>query len=642
MPIARFQMPDGRIGRFEVPEGVTPEQAQSMIEAQVGKMEPTKPDYDEALDAGSTLKVGPWDTGIGIGPKTNQFLAGMGKRFSDIGTLGARDEPASDKALMERGWAQVGSAGADLATMAAGGMALRGVGEAAALAPRVGQAINTAGRALYAPQTLKQAATAGAVYNAATTNGDAEERAKSGGLGAAAGTLGTVVGRGVHALSTGGKALIEPFTQAGQENIAGRTLQRFAVDPSRLDGVGSYASAVPGVRPTLAEAALDPGISNLQRQFAVNLADQQMQNNAARVAAVRSAGGSDTTIAAAKKARDDATNSLYETAKKAVVQGDNVLDDLLQRPSMQAAAAQAAMLAAERNGATGLTVGHHGYGLPKSTPAKTVQTGVLDAAGNPIVTTIPGQPAKLSGQMLHELKLGLDDALNKGGDTGIQGNAKRYAMDTKGDYLSWLENKIPEYGQARQTFASMSKPINSMELGNEILKRSSSPAEDALGNPTLFNNAFSRTMRDGDAVAQKVTGFNKATLASTMEPQSLNSLRTVRKDLARKTAADNLGKANGSPTAQNLAAQNIMRQIAGPLGMPSGFAEANIWPTMLRPINWAMKAQDPKVEAVLIRALQDPQFAAGLLSRPAARQALPSRGLGLLGPVAVSAHVGQE
>jgi len=33
MPIARFQMPDGRIARFEVPEGTTPEQAQVMMEA---------------------------------------------------------------------------------------------------------------------------------------------------------------------------------------------------------------------------------------------------------------------------------------------------------------------------------------------------------------------------------------------------------------------------------------------------------------------------------------------------------------------------------------------------------------------------------------------------------------------------------
>lgn len=34
MPVARFQMPDGRIARFEVPEGTTPGQAQEMISAQ--------------------------------------------------------------------------------------------------------------------------------------------------------------------------------------------------------------------------------------------------------------------------------------------------------------------------------------------------------------------------------------------------------------------------------------------------------------------------------------------------------------------------------------------------------------------------------------------------------------------------------
>ena len=31
MPVARFQMPDGRVARFEVPEGTSPEQAQAMI-----------------------------------------------------------------------------------------------------------------------------------------------------------------------------------------------------------------------------------------------------------------------------------------------------------------------------------------------------------------------------------------------------------------------------------------------------------------------------------------------------------------------------------------------------------------------------------------------------------------------------------
>jgi hypothetical protein len=43
MPIARFQMPDGRVGRFQVPEGTTPEQAQQMISAQMGQQQAPTP-----------------------------------------------------------------------------------------------------------------------------------------------------------------------------------------------------------------------------------------------------------------------------------------------------------------------------------------------------------------------------------------------------------------------------------------------------------------------------------------------------------------------------------------------------------------------------------------------------------------------
>jgi len=39
MPIARFEMPDGRIARFEVPEGTTPEQAQAQMQAFISKQE---------------------------------------------------------------------------------------------------------------------------------------------------------------------------------------------------------------------------------------------------------------------------------------------------------------------------------------------------------------------------------------------------------------------------------------------------------------------------------------------------------------------------------------------------------------------------------------------------------------------------
>jgi hypothetical protein len=42
MPVARFELPDGRIARFEVPAGTTPEQAQSMIQSQLSSMAPAQ------------------------------------------------------------------------------------------------------------------------------------------------------------------------------------------------------------------------------------------------------------------------------------------------------------------------------------------------------------------------------------------------------------------------------------------------------------------------------------------------------------------------------------------------------------------------------------------------------------------------
>lgn len=56
MPVARFQMPDGRIGRFEVPEGTTPEQAQQLITQHVSQ--PTQPDTFLGMDTGKLQAVG--------------------------------------------------------------------------------------------------------------------------------------------------------------------------------------------------------------------------------------------------------------------------------------------------------------------------------------------------------------------------------------------------------------------------------------------------------------------------------------------------------------------------------------------------------------------------------------------------------
>lgn len=56
MPIARFEMPDGRVGRFEVPEGTTPEQAHAMIEESMQSEKSTSGQPSPLVEA-SPLKM---------------------------------------------------------------------------------------------------------------------------------------------------------------------------------------------------------------------------------------------------------------------------------------------------------------------------------------------------------------------------------------------------------------------------------------------------------------------------------------------------------------------------------------------------------------------------------------------------------
>lgn len=93
MPIARFQMPDGKIGRFEVPEGTTPEQAQAQIEAFVSQQQaapvgdiPTAADMQPntlAAQPATTVQPSLMDRVVGAGEAGLTLLTG-----ATGGTLG--------------------------------------------------------------------------------------------------------------------------------------------------------------------------------------------------------------------------------------------------------------------------------------------------------------------------------------------------------------------------------------------------------------------------------------------------------------------------------------------------------------------------------------------------------------------------
>ena len=522
-------------------------------------------------------KVDPTE-GMNWGEKA---LAGAGKAFWDIGR-GAQqlvgnvpraeidEERRLAEPLMKTG----------------GGITGNILGNLAAVAP-----LAVIPGAATVPGAAIAGAGLGAIEPLGTGDGRGENVLRSAALSAAVPAATT--------LFKGGKALAEPFYKGGRDKITGRTIERFAGDDAARKINSAAGELVQGSRPTLAEATQDAGIATLQRsavasdpRLAKAIDGRELQNNAARVQALRSIGGDEGELAFNKASRATAAKELYERAFAEApadtqwIKGE--ITKLMKRPGFVSAMKDGQEIAANE----GLRVGKKGKFL------------VEDAT-----------------RILHYTKMAIDDKI-----ADATGNAQRALIDTRNKVVSLMESKdfAPSYREARDTFKQMSGPINRMEVGQELARRSLNNVDDALGNPTLTPARFGSVLKGGDDVVGAATGRPRP-MGEVLEPQQVELLEMLRKDLSRLNVSRTAGKPMGSPTAQYLSSQNLMQQIAGPLGMPKSFAESTLLRSAARPVDWAFKRAEPDVQEALAKALLDPEEAKRIMALIQARQA------GLLG-----------
>lgn len=97
MPIARFEMPDGRIGRFEVPEGTTPKEAQELIQQSLQETQPAQTkELGEISRTGQLLTRGaiPTLTGAGagalVGGAPGALVGSLALPMADLAAIGSR------------------------------------------------------------------------------------------------------------------------------------------------------------------------------------------------------------------------------------------------------------------------------------------------------------------------------------------------------------------------------------------------------------------------------------------------------------------------------------------------------------------------------------------------------------------------
>lgn len=472
-----------------------------------------------------------------------------------------------------------------------------GAGAAGNLVNSIAMAAPTA--AIPGANTVLGAAAIGGVTGALQPTASNESTIDKAGTGALFGAGGQALGR---ALPSVARALVAPFHQGGRERLAGEVIQRFASNADEVTRRAGQASNVPGVQYSLAEATQDPGLAILQRgaqsldpSVSGPLTRQGVENIDAARGALQNIGGDDAAMQAALASRQAASGPLYDAARQTQSTVTPELAALFQRPAVREAYQTAIENAANR-----------GVTLP-----------ALD-------TIQPG--ATVGGDVLHTIKMALDANISGAPMRGIAGDTANAMGDARTAMLGEIDSAIPDYAQARQAYTAGSRPINQMEVGRALYDRLAPALSDSAGAtlPRTRAESYAAALRNGDQVAQTATGMPNARLDSVMDPQQLEQIYGVRDFLARRAAVDELGRGAGSNTAQNIASQNILRQVIGPLGLPESWGESVLSRTLGRGADVLMRPAETAIQETLVEALRNPQRGAQLLQRlnPSQRQRL--------------------
>ena len=324
-----------------------------------------------------------------------------------------------------------------------------------------------------------------------------------------------------------GKSALAPFSTSGINDRAMKTLGAYGIKPEDLNNVDSIQT-ITGARPSMPEQIANPEVATSASRLQDNLAtlpDQQrkfavrnMDNNEARLKVLRDLAGEGGAKTKAEAAREAAAQVNYGEAFNAPFdinrfpqQYKTDFNDLMAKPAIIEAQRIAEKEAANR-----------GLSFDPNTNV----------------------------QSLHLIKEGLDSLLTK---AEAQGSPTVGLTKTKTELVGLLKNISKSYENARVNFADMSRPINQMNVAEQLIKQGTSPIPDLYGNPQLRVGGLLQAMRDEPALIKRSTGGlygGDGTLSGLFDPVQYSKLMAVKNETALKSAVIGAGMGSGSATAQ--------------------------------------------------------------------------------------------
>lgn len=605
MPKYEITSPDGKKFEITAPDGATQEQVLSYAQSQFNQPQ------QEASPADMVS-----------GSRLGRFAAGVAAPVLGAAQLGAHGldaiagtqaGPWMDKQLAgyeaakQRGMKAAGTEGFDvmglLGSIIPGGVIGSGVSKAL---PAASSILGKMGAG---------AVTGGVTAGSMPVQGGEEfstDKLKQIGGGAVAGGAIPLV---AHTLM-GAKAAAEPFYQKGQEAIIGRTL-RTASGGQADDVANALAQAreiVPGSQPTVGQASGNAGIASLERaasaispESTVAHQGRAAAQNAARVQALGSVAKDQNAIAAAEAARKAAIAGPHKLLNQSTAQVNpqrtvDLIDDMLEKSS-----GRSKLTTALKEVKKSLFTEQPQTSGPVTKDAAEKAWDIGAAWKDNGLKSNPAQlyqGARKNITDLLEAKAGDGSKVNESISRELTVILKSLDRD--------IAQAEPAYKQFLQTFAEKSKPINQMQIGQEIQAKAINPVGQVNLNPLAA--ALS------DKTAQRATGFKRATMEGVMGPDQMATLKGVKDDLIRAVQAQNMAGTAGSDTVKKLAYSNLIDRAGVPTFLRE-FAPTQVAGNFLaRGADTIYGGANRDIAQKLAETLLNPQEAARMM-----RQVGPSR-----------------
>jgi hypothetical protein len=384
------------------------------------------------------------------------------------------------------------------------------------------------------------------------------------------------------------QTLVQPFTQEGRQIIVGNVLNRLAATPEATAArLAAAEPLVPGVRPTTAAIARDPGLAAAETPIRAldetgAFPSRLSANQQAILESYRRLSGQPGSIARAEAKRTEITAPMREEAFANVTVDPQTF----------------------QSGLT-LTV-NKAIDNIRSSPAGVRQD--VEIAMNWATSRL----AKARNPMeLYEIRKDLASAMQ--GKYNQDNPSLRLAKGQLSDVVKAVDDVIeasaPGFKAYMEKYSKMSAPIDQMRVLQDIERRVTTGQPNLMtGEPVIAAGSLRR---------QLATRADE--IGAELSPAAQRKLDNIVDEINRGMAATAPGvKPPGSDTFRNMSMGNLIGRV-----FSESLATNTTLRTMTRPLDFLYKLPDQQIQQLLVEAMLDPQLAAQMMSKASVMKVEP-------------------